>query len=322
MRHRFLVTCAVALLHFVNGDLAHAQEVVDSCDYPKMELSGRKVPKLTLRKTTDGTSKDEAKPASFGYENPDTGNDYLLIDAALKWDVLECRFGTFQMILSPAVEVHRSEFESNPVKKTTAKIEAEMWWGLLQFADGSGEGSSWLPYPKFEYGQTRDSIKQKNSSKSALMVHFDSARPLRPSGWVKWKCDAVVCPNRFRWTPSFGVEYYDSLPVERTGLPTIESINSTVGVGRIGIEYWPFLLGRGTENVVSRLQILVEYTGRWHIGGDPLPEGSANLLTAGVTYYLDSAQTIGIGIEREDGESPVRNFRDEERTTVSLRAKF
>lgn len=326
-RHSIQTLAAIAFCSFCAQVRAGSSD--GPCLFPTMEVLGRNVPKLTLRKTTDGSSKDEAKPASIGYENPDTGSDYLLLDAALRWEALECRAGSVQFLLVPGFEAHRSKFDANPVKKTASKAEAEIWWGTLR-GDEGGAGSSFLPYLKLEFGETRDSIKHKNSSKYGLMVHFASNLAWRPSGWVSWKCNAipdadgavVACPLKFRWVPSLGVEYYDSLPVERTGLATIEDINATVSVGRLALEYWPLMVGDRTVAPDARLQLLAEFTHRARLGGDALPEGSATLLTYGLTYYFDAKQAIGIGIEHEDGENPSRNFRDEERTTLSLRLKF
>lgn len=233
------------------------------------------------------------------------------------------------MSVVPVAEVHRSKLEADPVKKTSAKLESEIWWGMLQGNKG-GSGSPVLPYLRFQAGETRDSIKQKNSANYAGTMHFSSNLAGRPGGWFVWKCDqvaespedVVACPNKFRWTPSFGVEYYDSLPVERNGLTTIESINTTVGVARVGIEYWPFLFGRGTVAPAAPLQLLMEYSYRPRLGGDRLPDGAATYLTIGLNYYFDASQAVGLGVEHENGESPVRNFQDEERTFVSIKVKF
>lgn len=321
---------ALAIVFLLGIDsTAMAADADGVCQFPLMKAFGRDVPKLTVRKTTDGSSKDEAKPASIGYENPNTGGEYLLLDAALRWDALECGWGSFHTLLVPTLEAHRSKFEANPVKKTSAKVLVEMWAGKLKPYDGKGAGHSFLPYYKIEFSQTRDSIKQKNSSSYVANMTLVSNRPWRPGGWVAWNCGdsetddgtPMPCPNQFRWMPGLGVEYYDSLPVERTGLPTIVDINTTVAVGRMAIEYWP-ILSWNNKLAESRLQFLAEYVHRSRVSGDPLPEGDANLVTFGLTYYFDGAKAVGIGIEHEDGENPTRNFVDEERTTVSLKVKF
>lgn len=330
-----VTTQAISVAAFLSGALVStgAFAADDSvCMWPKMKVLDREIPKLSLRKTSDG-SKDEARPASFSYEHPNAGNDYLLIDAALRWEAIECQpAGTFRIAVIPLLEVHRSKLDINEVKKATAKLEAEIWWGQLRGDEpGDAVGDAWRPLVKVEYGETRDSVKKKNFSKAAISVGAVSNLPWYPGGWISWACDAKpkegsdvppLCPDRFRWLPSVGVEYYDNLPVERTGLPVVAKINTTFAFGRLALEWWPFLAGRGTDHPSSHVQLLLEYIYRSKIGGDSLPQGDVGLLTYGLTYYLDPDQTIGIGIEREDGAGTTRNFVDEERTTVALRVKF
>lgn len=88
------------------------------------------------------------------------------------------------------------------------------------------------------------------------------------------------------------------------------------------LEYWPFLSGAVTTLPQSHIQLLITGYYRTRVGGDPLPQGDATLVTYAINYFVDPDQSIAIGLERETGESPVWNFRDETRTMIGLRLKL
>lgn len=159
------------------------------CSFPTTKALGHEVPKFSLRKTSDG-SKNEAEPALLGYENPDSGKDYKLWDLALKWDVLECKIGaTGRFTLSPLFEAHRSTASDNEIKKTSAKVKMETWWGILRGnKDDRSDGSAWRPIVSLEYAETHDAVNHKNSSSYDLSVRAISALPYWPGGELVWDC--------------------------------------------------------------------------------------------------------------------------------------
>jgi len=269
-----------------------------------------------IRKTFDGSKKDEAKPASFFYtKDIKNKSDIYAVDLGLKiteWELLPN--SPLTLTVAPTLEYHVNKTDTFTVNNAAAgvNIQSQLW----RTSDGiTPGGHSIAPWVLLSSNLQRDYVKKTNLLKVKGYLSIISAKGLRPSLGIQNNSRSVY----FRFYPYVGYEYYRGLKTEITS-------SSSYLTERLFFEFWPGL----TKNVEVTggtakkkiLQITFDYSLRQKINDDYYKVNDTHFIDIGLNYYLLGNDKLGIGAEYSEGFDPGSNFQGVKKIALGVKLKL
>lgn len=251
-----------------------------------------------LRKTFDGSSKDEQKPASFFFFHDFKKKaDYATIDVGAKLAELELNpYGSSALILVPKLEYHLSTQDS--VEKNIFSAGAN-----VEFIPLGG----WAVDPFFIFSgdYQNDNKIDLETIKLKGFVSFTGTSGIAPGASIRNGDSAIV----FRWYPYTGYEKFIS--------NTKENLSSDYWATRLFFEWWPFPVHDKTF-----VQLTFDYTYRVSLDDELVGKDDIEWLSLGLNYYPDGNGKLGIGVDYSSGDDATTDFQFARRISLALKLKI
>jgi len=261
---------------------------------------------IELRKSFAGTVKDQSSPAQIAYFNPDGKDEFFNIDAALKVEAIELDKKKLNFRAYPVLEKHKSNNEQSKVDKESVAINTE--------ADVF-VGDSFI-LTNLNYAVSRDKQNDITTRSTALFATYSWS-----GDFAFGRTTLIGKEWELYYLPSIGYEQYDNLPIEEKldGVQTViaEAVDENFQVARVEGQIKPYF-----KKLDSKLVINFAYTKRWLVGSADVVPGTTDFTEIAVTYYIDDKKSVGVALNYTNGQSPGRNFLDEENSSVGLNIKF
>jgi hypothetical protein len=265
---------------------------------------------LSIRQTFDGT-KNEQNPANLAIVSPS-----YVIDLGVKlvdWQPFRDN-PRHSLVFSPVSEWHRTNTPKK-VNVTSGKLSIEYAYTNLKVFDFQGNvvdeaGGKLLfgPLLTIKLGTKRDELLHKSGEESSANITIVSTKP----GWPNKKNVDHDQHETYLWAPSIGIEAYGDSTIRQP--EEVKSVDVTLARARVFVIGYPL-----NSNGERRNEISVEYTQRWHIGGQNTLRDS-HYGSAQATRYFDAKRRVGVGVGYDHGRDPNIQFLPVRRVIVS--AKF
>ncbi len=276
---------------------------------------------IEVRKSFSGTVKDAGAPASISYVNADDTSDFYSIDLAIRTaDFGEWGRGPWQGRYIPIFEHHKSTKDESRLDKTSAGLNVEVERSVASCE--RERGSVAIPFCRtllldLAFALTRDSHNDKTTrSISLLATLWGDEQPWPSSHFTTSKNNLYLT-----WFPSIGFEFYESLPIERKeGDETVvvaPAVDETFAVAKMNFDFRPF-----TDRLNERLSLVGNYAFYDLVGSSTFLSNSNSNTSLSLNYYLDQKKRVAISLNYENGESPTRNFLNQEITSFGFSIKI
>jgi hypothetical protein len=284
-----------------------------------------------IRKSFTGTSKEAGQPASFSYEDPDTGSNFYAIDLGVKigqipwtddWD-----FKSWSARLNPTLEIHRSTKQTDRIRKTAGGLNLAFERKLGGIGAGGAGGKSAaedndivaMAFFDLKVERSRDSILKQSTQTATLRGGwYDTSGSWTPGADIMFGQSESVSLN---WIFTTGIEDYRKLPIKEKmngeSVLVAESVDGRTGFFRVNVLLKPF---RNAAD--AKLAITATETLRRRVSGDVAFVRESRLFEGSVDYYLDAENRFAIGFSYQRGRDPNRNFLDEEFSSLGLKLKL
>ena len=275
---------------------------------------------IEIRKTFKGSAKDEASPASFNMSGASGSDNYYNIDLAVKVSEYVFEFdreSLWKGRVYPSIEFHRNTNEQSEADNTQGAVSFEFERGL-----GSCSKSK-NPFCKAMFIDTsfkvkRDSHNDKTTQSATVFTAFSGGNE------SNWPGRTIVFGDsafKLIYMPSFGVEYHRNLPIEEKvdgeDVEIAGAIDEYFAAARLNVGVYPF-----AKSLDEKLKLVFDYTYRSTIGSNVLIDDSNVFTEVSLDYYLDEKNRIALGFSYSNGQSPSRNFLDEEKWGMGLKLKL
>jgi hypothetical protein len=275
---------------------------------------------IEIRKTFKGSAKDQASPASFNMSGASGSDNYYNIDLAVKVSEYVFDFNRTSLWkgrLYPSVEFHRN---------TNEQSEADNMQGAISFEFERGLGACAKlknPFCKAMIIDTsfkvkRDSHNDKTTQSASVFGTFSGANK------SNWPGRTIVFGDsafKLIYLPFIGAEYHRNLPIEEKvdgeKVEIAGSIDEYFAVARLNVGLYPF-----AKSLDEKLKLVFDYSYRSTIGSNDLIDNSNTFTDVSLDYYLDEKNRIALGFSYSNGQSPSRNFLDEEKWGIGFKLKL
>lgn len=313
--HRSSPGAAYALLAPCLLLLNHSAAIASETVLDRLAGSG-----VEIRKSFTGSSKDAGLPAAITYENPDQGSNFYAIDVGVKTGaLLEDPFAAKNLsgLLFPTLELHHSTKAGERAKKIGGGLTMELERAVGTDASEDPFATMWFADAKIEL--LRDSIEDQTTRTATLrMGYYNVNSDYGPAKDILIGREGALSA---RWMLTGGVEDYRKLPIKTKvngeSVVVAEAIDTTVGFARMNVQIKPF------RNALNKKLVLTgTYTLRSNLSGDDIYGDTTRLLEASLDWYLDEKDRLALGLSYQRGADPVRNFLDEEFSSLGLKLKL
>lgn len=274
--------------------------------YKWMEKQG-----ISLRKTFDGSSKDEGKPASFYWNRNFKADDsYATIDLGLKIKELEIgnRDERTVFLVFPKLEWHKEETADKEKEKNSlgGGLNAE-FYPVAASDPNLPVPKGWEVAPWFltSSDYKRDMVKETGSLIFKGFVSLYSTRDFFPGKIMRDGNDNFI----FRYYVYSGVEHYRNL--------TIEDQEASFWGNRIFVELYPV-----PSFVREYVQLTLDYSYRYKIDDNYFSQENMHWFTTGLNIYPDGHGKIGFGVEYSEGNDPTNDFASTKKVNLGLKIKI
>lgn len=266
--------------------------------------------KIAIRKTFDGSSKDENKPASLLFrENHKSNNDFLNVDLAIKLSEFEFfKNKKSILIVYPKIEWHKSTDSTDLKNKLNGGFNFEFTPFKLKSDIPNGlpnDGIKVSPWVQGTSSFKRNFIDNVFETKLSLQLSFVSNYKYYPGYSFRDNDDNFVA----RYYPYFGIEY-NNLPNLITDGEVEEF--STYFI-RFFSEIWI---------LPQRVQINLDGTYREIINNDSQLRKSLPILSTSLILYPGKQESLGIGFEYKYGYDSNSKFQLVQISSLSLSWKI
>ena len=262
----------------------------------------------SIRKTFEGSSKDENKPATFFLNrNLKDTTTFRTIDVGVvvkQWALIKGPYS--RLVVFPKFEWHADTRESG--KKNNIGGGANFEFNPIPAKPkGDSEAVGWPVAPWFQgsWDMKEDKIKRETVQSFKTTVSLFSAREFWPGDPLKVNKTLV-----FRYYPYFGPEYF----FKETREGRKEALFWTK---RIFFELWPVPIS-GTKFV----QITFDYSRRHSQFDTMYKRSSIEWLSAGLNVFPDGKGKVGLGVEFASGEDPSANFSFVRKVQFGLKVNY
>lgn len=256
---------------------------------------------VSLRRTFDGTSKDEQKPASINWIYDKENNyRYLTVDLGLKITEIELfPKRNFIITIIPKLEWHKDESPSEEKKKNNLS---------------GGVNIEYLPYAinshylvPFAIGSTDykyDFIKQQGLLPVKIWLSAKSIRRWGPGSNINNEKGNLA----FRYYLYTGMERYELL----------SKINkvSSFWSNRVFFELYPI------PSESNNFQITFDYSYRMQVKDELYTLDDMSWLSIAMNYYFDTKQRVGIGVDFNHGNDPTSEFVKTNKLALGIKLKL
>lgn len=273
---------------------------------------------VEMRKSFSGTSRDSADAASLSYVNGDDGDDFYNIDLAVKltswnWD----NEGNLQGRLYPVIEYHQRTQASNRVDTTSAGVVAELERSLGDcYVSGISIDFCTAIFADIGFQLKRDSQNNKTIRSASLLTGLTGKYSFWPTKQI-----SLGRFLEFTYLPIVGIEHYETLPIEQKidgeVVTLADAVDETFQSARLNVALRPF-----HDELSGRLVIVLNQTHRWLLGSSDAIDNHTHFSEAALNFFLDDNRRIALGFTYSNGESPARNFLDEEVSSIALKIKL
>lgn len=304
----------ITIIALLIGQLAIAQEKEEK-KTAKEKFNEWLKNRVSIRKTFDGSSKDEGKPATF-FWNKDYENDneeYVTIDLGIKiteWQPFE----NTTLLFLPKFEWHKDGREAAGKKKND--VSAGLNIEYYPF-DALNKMRPWF---MGSADIQRDIVKELTTFKPKFFLSLYGNKQWMPGSQTN-NCKGVFV---LRYYPYSGIEHFKATDVSK--------VNATYWANRFFAEYWPItsprkFKGTGEERVVDKeekryLQFTIDLTHRKVLEDKLFDRGDLYWIAIGANLYFDGAGKYGIGLEYTKGDDPAANFVETKKLSVGLKIKL
>jgi len=267
--------------------------------------------KFSIRKTFDGSSKDEGKPASIMLkEDYKSTNDYLSIDLGAKiseWELLKNESGS--LILYPKIEWHKSNDSTDKKDKLDAGINFEYYPFRLQapnLPNGlPNKGLKLSPWFQGTSSYKRNFIDDVNELKASFQISLSSNYKFLPGTSMRDKNSNL----RFRYYPYVGVEYNKIPDLIEKG----KTEEFSTSVARVFIEIWIF---------PQRLQLNLDGLYRVNLKENSILRKEMPMVSPSLNFYPGKQEAFSLGIEYKQGYDSESKFKFVQIASFKLNAKL
>jgi hypothetical protein len=241
------------------------------------------------------------KPAQFQATWPAGAKTYYSIDAGLTLDLVSPRSpSAASWKVGPFVEYHR---------KTQLKQEQDSLLAGVSVLNTAGDPATASHYTQLKGEYKRDAVKSTESAQGSLLY-----MPLVP----RYAVGLARGPDSLRvvWQPAVGVEF-ERVAKAAPGRPTGSVARLNAGVD---VAFYP---------ADGRLHKRLEVAFSWMYWRDVaersgLDDGrdSHRQWKGTLSYALDAAAHVSVGLEFLDGENPSKGLADQRYAQFALRLKY
>lgn len=262
---------------------------------------------ISIRKTFDGSKKDEDKPANF-FWGKDFENDfsYTTFDFGLKISQIELLGNTKEssLLFYPKLEWHKDGSKKDKEKDNlsagvnmefipvTAKAPGFSGWKLVPWLLGS------LDYQN-------DYIKELKTVKLKGYVSLFGTTAGLPGSDIRNGGGALI------------LRYYPYSGIERFTNTDSSSKSATFWANRIFFEFFPV-----TTLEKQFIQITFDYTYRSKLKDKLYGNENLSWFALGLNFYPDGQGKIGLGFEYSKGEDPSDNFTVTKKINFGVKIKL
>lgn len=255
------------------------------------------IAQVKVRKTFEGTSSDESKPASLLFNRDFASKTtFFTMDAGVK--ISDFSIGESNLIVAPKIEYHVD-------KRDTFKINTFGFGGNLEWiADGK---PLWVA-GSVDY--TSDQVKKQEFIKLKGNTSLFFTKCGLPGSTIRHR---KLQASLFRYTIAGGFEYIKSVKNEKEGEATFFPL-------RLYFDFWPL----PDRSDISKQYLLMtfEYTYRYLITGKLYGAGDKEWITTGLTFFPEGNSLWGIGLDYSNGYDASSNFAKIDRVVFSLKFKI
>lgn len=262
---------------------------------------------ISIRKSFDGSKKDEEKPASFFWGLDHTSDfSYTVFDAGLKISEVELLKNTKSSLLFfPKLEWHKDGSNKEKEKNSLSGGINMEFFPIRAASPPLPGGIKLAPFLLGSYEYQRDYIKDLKTTKPKLFLSFYSNSAGLPGSQIRFKSGAFF----LRYYPYTGIEWYKTTDSEGK--------RASYWASRIFLEAYPI-----PSFTKEYFQLTFDYTYRSKLSDNLFGKKDLNWLSVGANFYPDGRGKIGLGLEYSKGDDPSNNFVDTDKISFGLRLKF
>lgn len=276
------------------------------------------IDQFDLRKSFDG-GKSEQEPATVTYVNPNDGEEFWLVDLAIKYkgkDFAPESGPLAELLVAPSFEWHKASAEPllqlSAANKISANLTTEIY--LHDVFGGRSACPIWLAPGAFIKGSiTKNELMDTTEGSASIL-----ASTFSDVNWMPGAISAVRGRPFVRYVPYVGIEYFNNLAITANKVVLAEGFTGWFRTFRLYVEMFPNLNPFAARN---RLVFTGEYIYRSPVD-DAIFSNSLSLTSASLTFYFDVGQTVGLSYNYESGENPKTNFVRQRRSLIAFRAKL
>jgi hypothetical protein len=271
---------------------------------------------MSIRKTFEGSSKDEAKPGNIFYSyDYKEKQDVYNIDLGIK--VLEqSLFSNRNVLLNliPTLEYHVDKRDTFKTNNASVGLNIQyQFWGITDTLTKKGHDVA--PYFLLSSNYQGDFVKDEEVLKVKGYLSVLSPFGLRPSVGTYNKSENLY----FRYYPYVGYERYNKLTSEQRR-------TSSFGAARLFFELWPGSIkkvtnGDGAVQYKGYVQLTLDASVRVSIDDKLYSIGNNHWVSAGLNYYFLGMDKVGLGVEYSQGYDPTNNFVENKKLTIGIKIK-
>lgn len=258
---------------------------------------------FSIRKSFEGTSKDEAKPAFFGFNKDYKGGfNFTSIDVGVKLaDFEPFTHASSIFIVSPKVEYHKDNTPEKEKDNFVSGVNIE----LIPWPITNPASYQVRPVVTGAFDYKRDFVLESGTAGLKFYLSGKSNRDLLPGGNTRNKAHAL----NLRYYLYTGYEHY-------FGLDSLHN-ESNYWVNRLFVDLWP--IGVFTKNY---LQITIDGTWRVALNDELYNKGNLTYITIGANFYPTGNDGLGIGVDYSEGDDPNNSFADVKKISLGLKIKI
>ena len=270
--------------------------------YDRMERAG-----ISIRKSFEGSKKDEEKPANF-FAGRDFREDftYTNIDLGLKLGDLELlQQASAALLLFPKLEWHKDGSNRDARKNTlSAGVNAE-FFPVRAAIPGLPGGCKVAPVLLGSFDFEKDYVEGWKSLQPKVFLSLFSNAAGYPGSAIRHRNGAFL----LRWYPYTGFEHFRLLDIfDRT---------ASYWTSRLFFELYPIPTLRG-----DYLQFTFDYSYRVRLHDALYQRGNLSWLCVGANFYPDGKGKLGIGVEYTRGDDPDNRFQKTDKILFGLKVKI
>jgi hypothetical protein len=265
---------------------------------------------IAIRQSFDGAS-TEAKPAALTWVNHDSklGGDYYLVDLGAQYkapELVPC--ANCSLVLLPTLEWHRDTTTKTPTNIVCPKLNLEFRPARVAAgpADEPG-GHTIVPFFLLSGSASRDFKQLTTKGNLSLRTSLFGIKNWLPGSELTTGDEKTY---RGQYYPYLGVDWIDPVP-GKTGT------HFWSGIARFYAEYAPLAKGN-----TQYLQVLLDYTYRRKLRGDPSVGKNLPLFIVGLNLFLDAKNRVAVGYQYQRGYDAKDDFAFHEKSSIGIKIKI